>query len=101
MSNLVTVKTANILTELSVAETYLEDNGIHCFIKDELVGQVYSVASSALGGIKLQVREEDYEEAVKLLVEGGFAKVEDYQPDESTLFISKIYEKIVSFFKRS
>lgn len=99
MSNLVTIKTANLLTELAVAKTYLEDNGIPCFMKDELAGQVYSIGSSALGGIKLQVKEEDCEEAIKLLIEGGFATLEDYEPDKSMLFISRIYEKIASFFK--
>lgn len=95
MGEMITVKTSNIPGELAVAKSYLEDNDIYCFLKDELINQVHPYA---VGGIKLQVREEDAEEAIKLLLEGGFARKEDYEIPESTLFLVKWYEKIASWF---
>lgn len=97
MSELITIKTSNIPGELSVAKSYLEDNGIYCFLKDELINQVHPYA---VGGVKLQVKEEDANSAAELLIEGGFAKKEDFEIPESTLRMVKIYEKISSFFKK-
>jgi len=96
MNDLVTIKASDIPSEIYVAKTYLEDNGIYCFLKDELTNQVHP---AAIGGIKLQVHEDDAMHAVELLIEGGFAKKEDYDVPESTLKLVKIYEKISSFFK--
>jgi len=96
-NDLVTIKTSNIPGELSVAKTYLESNDIFCYLKDELINQVHPFA---MGGIKLQVKEDDAVRAVELLIEGGFAKKEDYEIPESTLRMVKIYEKISSFFNK-
>lgn len=101
MSTLVTVKVSGFASELAVATSYLEDHGIQCFIKDELINQAYAVGTSPFGGVKLQVPEEDAEKARLLLVEGGFAKKEDYEPTKSDLWLMQVIEKIQSFFKRS
>ncbi|MBK5721344.1 DUF2007 domain-containing protein [Dysgonomonas sp. Marseille-P4677] len=98
MINLVTVKSSDIYNDISIAKTYLEDNGIFCILKDELTNQVHPYA---IGGVKLQVKNEDVEEAIKLLIEGGFSKKEDFEIPESTLRIVRIYEKIVSFFSKN
>lgn len=95
MSEMITVKTSNIPGELAVAKSYLEDQNVYCFLKDELINQVQPFA---VGGIKLQVREEDAEQAINLLLEGGFTRKEDYEIPESTLFLVKWYEKIASWF---
>lgn len=100
MNDFVTIKVSDHPAELSVAKSYLEDQGIFCFIKDELISQVYPLASNAFGGAKLQVMEGDEERAIQLLIEGGFAKSEDYAVPETMIQLSKIYEKIASFFKR-
>ena len=96
-NDLITIKTSDIPGEMAVAKTYLEDNEIFCFLKDELINQVHPFA---MGGTKLQVREEDAMRAIELLIEGGFAKKEDYEIPESTLRMVKIYEKVPSFFKK-
>lgn len=97
MSDLVTIKNSDVPTELIIAKTYLEANGIQCFMKDELINQVHPFA---IGGAKLQVDEEDAMRAAELLIEGGFAKKEDFEIPESTLHMVRIYEKISDFFKR-
>lgn len=100
MNDFVTVKVSNHPADLAVAKSYLEDQGISCFIKDELIGQIYPLGSNAFGGAKLQVKESDCSHAVSLLIQGGFAKEEDYKVPESMLRISKLYEKFSSLFKR-
>ncbi|HMM03778.1 MULTISPECIES: DUF2007 domain-containing protein [unclassified Dysgonomonas] len=97
MGEMITIKTSNIPGELAVAKSYLEDNDIYCFLKDELINQVHPYA---VGGIKLQVREEDAKQAINLLLEGGFARKEDFEIPQSTLFLVKWYEKIASWFGR-
>lgn len=95
MSKLVTIRTSRIPGELAVAQSYLEDNEIHCYLKDELISQVHPLVF----GMELQVREEDAVRAAELLVEGGFAKKEDFEIPESTLRMVEIFEKISNFFK--
>jgi len=98
MSELVTIKVSNYISELSIARSFLEDHGIICFVKDEYINQMYTMNNSAFGGIKLQVPEEDAERAILLLIEGGFAKKEDYEIPESTKRLVKWYEKLSSIF---
>ncbi|MFT4222506.1 putative signal transducing protein [Dysgonomonas sp.] len=95
----VTVKTSQDYNHLAVVKTYLEANGIICTFKDEYTSQVYS-HTYAVGGIKLQVQEEDAPKAIELLIEGGFATKEDYEIPESTKQIVRVVEKIQSFFRR-
>ena len=78
-SSFVTVKIFNNSIDFHVAKSYLESAQIDCFGKDELINQVYPMASSAFGGIQLQVPANQAEEAIRLLIEGGFAKPEDYE----------------------
>lgn len=96
---LVTIKSSENYNHLAIAKTYLEDNGILCTFKDEYTTQVYS-NTNVVGGIKLQVQEEDAQRAIELLIEGGFATKEDYEIPESTMQIVSIVEKVKSFFRR-
>lgn len=97
MKNLVTVKSSDLYNDLVVAKSYLEDNDIPCFLKDEYTNQVHPVA---IGGIKLQVREEDVQRAIDLLIIGDFARIEDFEPSKSILWISKVLDKVSSIFRR-
>ena len=97
MSNFITVKASDIYNDVSIAKSYLEDRGIFCILKDELTNQVHPYA---IGGVKLQVSEEDVHEAINLLIEGGFSRKEDFEIPDSTLRIVSVYEKIASFFSK-
>lgn len=77
MSKLVTVKIGTYPNELALVKPYLEDNGIMCFILDENINSIYPIG--AFGGAKLQVAEEDADQARKLLIEGGYATLDDYK----------------------
>lgn len=97
MSNFVTIKSSDRAAELYVARSYLESYDISVYLKDEYTNQVHP---AAIGGVKLQVKEEDAERAINLLIEGGFASKEDYEPSKSEVWLSKVLDNISSFFKR-
>ncbi len=81
MSNWVTVLTVSYPQQLWIIRTKLESEGIECFIKDELTVQSYSLYSNAIGGVKLQVLEEDVEGARGILMESGYLQEAPVQID--------------------
>ncbi|NDV45783.1 DUF2007 domain-containing protein [Paludibacter sp. 221] len=99
MQELVTIKVFNFQNDLHLVKSYLESEGIKCFAKDELVNQVYPMATNAMGGIKLQVPADQAEEAVRLLIEGGFAKEEDYDVPNSIKQAGKFIDWLKNLFK--
>lgn len=60
--------------EAELAKGYLETQGITAYVKDEFMGQ-YLIYNNAIGGVRLQVMEEDYEKALKIY--------KDYKQDVS------------------
>jgi len=69
---MITVITFTVPIEAHLSNEFLKANGITTYLKDELVAQIATNNSIAVGGIKIQVREEDYEQAYSLLIEGGY-----------------------------
>ncbi len=61
-------------TEMAIARSFLEAEGIHTFVRDELTVQVHNFYSNAIGGIRLEVPEEDLEKAEDLLWEHGYGE---------------------------
>jgi hypothetical protein len=98
MSQWVTVLTVSYPQQLWVIRTKLESEGIECFIKDELTVQSYNLYSNAVGGVKLQVLEEDVEKARGVLTESGYIKEDPVKAD----FLKQIEKKrtLVPFLKR-
>ena len=76
----ITIKTATYPTELYLSQTLLEDAGIRTHLKDELTVQADPLISNAVGGVKLQVPEEDAFRAIEILKEAGYLNHEDFQP---------------------
>ncbi len=72
MKNFVEIATFTLPHELAVARTLLESYEIECVVKDELTIQVHNFYSNAIGGIALNVPQEDIQQAEKLLNEHGF-----------------------------
>ena len=93
MNNLVTVRSFSSSTDFAMVKSYLESFEIECFVQDEIINRDYTNAN---GGIKLQVRAEQAEEAIKLLMERGYLKAEDFEPTAEMKFV----EKVMNFFKR-
>jgi hypothetical protein len=67
MSAWVTVLTVSYPQQLWVIRTKLESEGVQCFVKNELTVQAYNFYSNAIGGVKLQVFQEDVERAREIL----------------------------------
>ena len=64
---MVTVATFDMPTEAHLAKGLLEANGLAAFLADELTVGVAWHLSNAVGGIKLQVAENDVERAAGIL----------------------------------
>ena len=94
MDELLTVRTFGQSIDFEMAKSYLESCGIECFGRDEINNRAY--LANVNGGIKLQVREEQAEEAVKLLFEKGYLKEEDFELSPEM----KWMEKLLNFFHR-
>jgi hypothetical protein len=61
---LVTIKTFTNSFEANITKGRLESEGIKCFLKNEKIINTDLLLSSAIGGIKLQVKEKDVKNAL-------------------------------------
>lgn len=64
---MITVAKFSMPAEAHIAMAKLSSAGIDSFLKDEAVIQLDWTLSNALGGLRLQVHEEDYEDAHAIL----------------------------------
>jgi hypothetical protein len=69
MTRLTTVATFDLAAKAEVARNVLEDAGIQAVIADSEIVAMDWLISNAVGGIKVQVREEDAERAAAVLDE--------------------------------
>ena len=72
MNDWITIISFTYPHEAHLAKGKLESEGIEVFIKDELTAQVNNFYSNAIGGVKLLVKESDYNDAYKILIESGY-----------------------------
>lgn len=90
MNNWITVITFTYPSEAHMAQGFLESEGVESILKDEMTAQVNNFYSNAIGGVKIQVIDKDYENALSILKKGGYiemekkAEVEVVSLDEST-----------------
>ena len=93
MEELVTVRTFTQSIEFEMAKSYLESFEIDCFGQDEILNRDYANVN---GGVKLQVRSQQAEQAIKLLMDSGYLKAEDFEPSTEMKWV----EKVLNYFKR-
>ena len=93
MDELVTIRSFMQSIEFEMAKSYLESFEIECFGQDEILNRDYANVN---GGVKLQVRSGQAEQAIKLLMDGGYLKAEDFEPSTEMKWV----EKILNYFKR-
>ena len=91
MEKLVNIRTFSQSTDFEMVKSYLESMGIECFGRDEITNRAY--LANVNGGVKLDVRASQAEEAIKLLMEGGYLKPEDFGPTPEFKFVDKILSK--------
>ena len=94
MNEPVTLRSFNNAVEFEMAKSYLESFGIKCYGRDENINWAY--LGNVDGGVKLQVCPEQAEEAIKLLIEAGYLKAEDFEPSTEMKWI----EKVLNFFRK-
>ena len=104
MDNWVTIKTFTLPTELAVLRSRLESEGIECFVQNELTAQINPFYSNAIGGVRLQVKEKDLQNAIAILKDGGYAPDVEVQPsgilyklEEGTL--KNLFQKKLPFIR--
>ena len=66
---LITLRTFSSDISAHLLKTRLESEGVDCFILDENIVRLNSFYDLAVGGIRLQVREEDFQRAKELIEE--------------------------------
>ncbi len=93
MNNLVTIRSFSSSVDFEMVKAYLESMGIVCFGIDEVINRAY--LANVNGGVKLKVREEQAEEAIRLLIEGGYLKAEDFEPSTEMKWAEKILKKFI------
>ena len=91
MEKLVNIRTFSQSTDFEMVKSYLESMGIECFGRDEITNRAY--LANVNGGVKLDVLESQAEEAIKLLIEAGYLKPEDFEPTPEFKFVDKILRK--------
>lgn len=89
MDNLKTIITFTLPQDAYLAKGFLDSEGVESVIKDELTAQVYNFYSNAIGGVKLQVKESDYENGLLILQKGGYINSDD-KKDEINIEIVHI-----------
>ena len=91
MEKLVNIRTFSQSTDFEMVKSYLESCGIECFGRNEIINRAY--LANVNGGVKLDVLESQAEEAIKLLIEAGYLKPEDFEPTPEFKFVDKILSK--------
>lgn len=85
MDNWDTLITFTYPHEAHVAKGFLESEGIETLIQDEMTTQVKNFLSNAIGGVKLLVRNEDYERGIAILKQGGYIFDEGHETEEASI----------------
>jgi Putative prokaryotic signal transducing protein len=70
---MVTIRTCTLLVEAQTMQSVLTGSGIESFLPDELTIQNNWMWSNAIGGVRIQVNEEDAARAEEIL-NGAFPK---------------------------
>ncbi|MDR2936358.1 MAG: hypothetical protein LBU80_03340 [Rikenellaceae bacterium] len=99
-SELITVKTFVLPQDAALVRAFLESEGVECFVQDELTVQVDNFYSTAVGGVKLQVRKRDLQEAVVALQNGGYWNEDDLKPTQQDIVVERIVGAIRRIFRK-
>lgn len=73
----ITVKTFNFPGDIPIVQSFMEMKGIDIYMKNLVSNRL----AYTLGDIEMQVKTSDYERAKEALIEGGFARAEDFKPE--------------------
>lgn len=88
MNDWITVATFTYPHQSAILKGRLESEGIQCFIKDENIVNANPFYSNAVGGVKVQVRENDAERASEI-VKDYFYNVnseDEFEPEPPVVY---------------
>ncbi|HEY5507522.1 MAG TPA: hypothetical protein VIK29_02545 [Paludibacter sp.] len=88
MDELITVRTFSSSLDFEIVKCYLESFDIECFGRDVVINRAY--LANVDGGVKLDVRAEQAKEAIKILLEGGYLKAEDFELSPEMKWMEKL-----------
>ncbi len=71
----VTVKTFTFPADVTIVQSFMEMRGIDIYMKNLVSNRL----AYTLGEIEMQVKSSDFERAKEALIDGGFAKPEDFK----------------------
>ena len=71
----ITIKTFAFPADVTMVQSFMEMKGIETYMKNLVSNRL----AYSLGDIEMQVKTSDYEAAKEALIEGGFAKPEDFE----------------------
>jgi hypothetical protein len=74
MENWITLMSFTYPLDAHMAKGFLESEGVETMVRDELTAQVNNFYSNAIGGVKLLVKEDDYEKGKEALQRGGYLR---------------------------
>lgn len=86
---LITIAKFSHPLDAHLAKTKLESEEIECFIADENIVQMNWLLSNAVGGVRLQVKENDAEAAKKILKELNVNEIQQDVEDKTALTCPK------------
>lgn len=70
----VTIKTFAFPADVAIVQSFMEMRGINVYFKNLVSNRL----AYTIGDIEMQVKTSDYENAKAALIEGGFAKPDDF-----------------------
>ena len=82
---LVTIARYRDLPSAGLAQSILESAGIRCFLDNQFMVGINWLYSNALGGVKLQVMEQDAGRAIELLKVQSEPSISDEETEEDQL----------------
>lgn len=94
MENRITIITFTLPHQAHLAKGVLESAGIEVQIRDELTAQVNNFYSNAIGGVKLQVKDTDFEQAQQILIESGFITPQENKPNKFLVKFDNLTSRI-------
>ncbi len=101
MNNWITIKTFTSPTDAVVLRSRLEADGIECILLNELTAQVNPFYSNAIGGVQLQVKENDFTQAIEILKDLGYYSDEKPEQYKLLTYIDKSTSKVPYFNRLS
>jgi hypothetical protein len=94
MNDWVTVASFNYAHQAELLKGRIESEGITCNLKDELTATANPFYSNAIGGVKVQVRQDDVEKTIPILKELGYTIDNDENYNVEVKRIVKFTERI-------